>query len=612
LSGVLTSAGPQKQPDQPADRAGSRASSYRPLWRLLRLARPSGLTLGAAAALTVLSVVGTLQFPLLTRQLVDHLAVGTSGRASILLLAGVMSGAALCSALSAYLLSRVGHGLIAVLRNRLIEQLLALPVEAFDQGSTGERVSRILSDCQSISELATRQVANLLSGVLVLTGSITVLMILDVRLTLTVVGCIVLAAAVVIPLATLLEGLARSTQDRTARLSGILTHVFAEIRLVKAFTAEGRERERSRQEVNDIRRLGVRVAAISAVLGPLISLSLTASILAILIYGSSRVSSGSISIGTLTAFILYVFNVAVPLIQLTTFLEELHKAKGASARIAGLLSSAPEPVQGTAVGNRRGTLEFHAVSFHYPGRRPDVLDGLDLVFRPGTTTALVGASGAGKTTVLSLILRFYTARRGAITYDGRPICDFSLPEWRMRIGYVSQSAPIMPGTIRDNITYGLTGNYPDEVVRAAADKAGALTFIDPLPKGLDSLLTEQGANLSGGQRQRIAIARMFLRDPDILILDEATSSLDSETEHRIKLALEALMRGRTNIIVAHRLATVMHAERIYFLENGRISGCGKHDELLRSHPRYAQLVARQFGRAAEPGPTDELRVGIGK
>jgi ATP-binding cassette subfamily B protein AbcA/BmrA len=475
-------------------------------------------------------------------------------------------------------------------------------VASFDRESTGERVSRVLNDCQSISELATRQVVNLLSGVLVLTGSIAVLLYLDVRLTLTVLGCIVVAFGVVIPLAALLEGLARSTQDRTAKLGGILTHVLSEIRLVKAFTAEAREVERSRREILDIRRLGLRVAKISAALGPLISLSLTAAVMAILIYGSARVSSGSISIGTLTAFILYIFNVAVPLIQLTTFLEELQKARGASTRIAALLQDEEEATAGRAMEGVRGALEFRAVSFAYPGRETTVLHGIDLMFRPGSTTALVGASGNGKTTVLALIERFYAPSAGEILYDGQPIGGFALAAWRERIGYVAQSAPIMPGTVRDNILYGLAAAYPDELVLAAAEQAGALEFIEQMPQGLDTVLSEQGANLSGGQRQRIAIARMFLRNPDILVLDEATSSLDSETEHRVKLALESLMQGRTNIVVAHRLSTIMHADRIYFIEGGRISGAGNHEELLASHPHYARLVARQFRRPTQDSP----------
>jgi ATP-binding cassette, subfamily B, bacterial AbcA/BmrA len=567
------------------------------LRRILHRVRPSGLVLAVTAAMSLVAAAGTLGFPVLTRKVVDELARGGSDRGTITLLAAIMLGAAVSSAVSSYLLSRAGHELIARLRTLLIGKLLRLPISSFDEESTGERVSRVLADCQCISELATRQAMNLLSAVLILVGAVAVLLYLDVWLTLTAFVCVVLSFGVAIPLATTLEGLALRTQDRTARLGGVLTHVLSEIRLVKAFTAEAHERERSLHEVQSIRRLGVEVAKVSAALSPLISLSVTAAILVILVYGSSRVSSGKISIGTLTAFILYIFNVAVPLIQLTTFMEELQKAKGASRRIASLMDCEEEATAGKTVEHLQGTLEFRNVSFRYPGRDRKVLHGLNLVLRPGTTTALVGASGSGKTTILSLIERFYPPTGGAILYDGKPICDFSLHEWRKHIGYVAQSAPIMPGTVRENIVYGLEGDYTDDMVRMAADKAGALEFIEQMPESLETILSEQGGNLSGGQRQRIAIARMFLRNPDILILDEATSSLDSETEHRVRVALQALMQGRTNIIVAHRLATVVHAERICFLEGGSISGCGGHDELLRSHPRYAQLVARQFSKS---------------
>ena len=568
--------------------------SFRHLWSLLRLARPWSWLLAVAAMLTLASVASTLAFPVLTSYLVDDIAHGVPARGVGALLAAVMLGSALASVVSSYLLSRIGHHMIAALRTRLIDKLLGLPVAAFDQESTGERVSRVLNDCQSISELATRQVINLLSGALVLLGSIVVLVSLDARLTLMLVSCIALAFGIIIPVAGLLEGLARSVQDRTAKLGGILTHVLSEIRLVKAFTAEPRERERSRQEIHDIRRLCVQVAKISAALAPLITLSLTAAILIILIYGSARVASGDITIGTLTAFILYIFNISIPLIQLTNFFEELQKARGASTRIVALLQHPEETTAGHALGSAHGTLEFRKVFFHYPARDAQVLHGIDLVFRPGTTTALVGASGNGKSTVLALIERFYAPTDGHILYDDKPIDELALTAWRERIGYVAQTAPIMPGSVRDNIVYGLTGQYPTDLVRMAAEKAGALAFIDQMPHGLDTVLSEQGANLSGGQRQRIAIARMFLRNPGILILDEATSSLDSETEHRVQLALDALMQGRTNIIVAHRLSTVMHADRIYFLEAGQVSGCGTHDELMRSHPQYARLVARQF------------------
>jgi len=578
---------------------------YAPLWNLIRTGRPSRRRLAAATAIAVISTIGTLYFPILTRHVVDSLGADRGDRFDLAALAIVLVSSTLASAVSAYLLATVGYRLVATLRRTLTSKMFRLPVPSFDRETTGARVSRIISDCESISELATRQAINLVTSTLMLLGSVVVLVILDLRMTLTLLGCVVAAFAVVVPLTLQLDGRFRQIQDRTAKLGGILTHVFAEIRLVKAFTAEARETTRSRAEVESIEHLGCQVARINAALTPLVGLAISIAIVVILVYGTVRVSHHDVTIGTLTAFILYIFNVSTPLVQLVNFAAELQKAKGASSRITAILGEPEEATAGNGaiVEVRRGVLEFRAVAFSYPGREQPVLRGIDLAFAPRTTTALVGASGNGKTTVLSLIERFYEPTAGEIVHDGTPIRDIPLAAWRSRIGYVAQGSPIMPGTVRDNIAYGVAG-CSDELVRSAAERAGALSFIERMPQGFDTHLIEQGNNLSGGQRQRIAIARMFLRNPDILILDEATSNLDSETEHQIQIALRSLMTGRTNIVVAHRLSTVMHADRIYILDDGQVSGEGSHSELVASHAQYARLVEFQFRRQR---PTDDER-----
>lgn len=581
----------------------------RGLAHLVRIAQPARLPLAGATAFAIAAVAAVLSFPIFVRRFVDEIAAGTVQPASIVLLAGVLVGSSVAFTGAAYLLARVGHRVVAALRTRLIDKMLRLKVESFDRESTGARVSRVLSDCDAIADLVTRHAINLLTGVLLLAGAVTVMLVLDVRLTLAMLACVAAAFGVVVPVSFVLDRLSRRIQDRTAALGGILTHVFSEIRLVKAYTAEARERARCQQEVEQIRALGMKVARTSAALEPLMSFASSAAIVVILVYGTLRVSHGEISIGTLTAFILYIFSIANPLIQLTQFTAGLQKARGASVRIGEILQEPDEaaaPPPELPAQRHNGALEFRQVSFTYPGHDATVLRGIDLVFRPGTTTALVGASGNGKTTILSLIERFYEPTHGEILHNGAPVAAVPLVDWRRRIGYVAQGAPIMPGSVRDNIVYGLAGEFSDQQVRHAAEQAGAWSFIERMPLGLDTLLIEQGNNLSGGQRQRIAIARMFLRDPDILILDEATSNLDSETEHQVRVALEALMRGRTNVIVAHRLSTVMHADRIYFLESGRISGAGNHAELIATHPYYARLVARQF---REPALTDALLGG---
>lgn len=584
------------------------ASSHRELWRLIRSARPSAAMMVIAIAMATASVAGTLLFPIQAKWMIDRFGSDGFDPWPMLGLIAILAGAALLNAGSAYLLARVGYQVVARLRLQLVEKLLRLPVASFDSEGSGERVSRVVRDSESISELIARQSVNLVTGVLLLLGSIVVLLLLDMRLTLTLLASIGSAFAIMIPITFLLDGLSRRIQDSTARFSGILTHIFQEIRLVKAFTAEARERERSRKEIDGLKHLGLRVARVNVLLEPLMGLAMTLAIIVILIYGAARVSTGEISVGTLTAFILYIFNVATPLMQLTHFTAELQKAKGASARIAAILQEDEEKDRpGSAERTPGEPLEFQNVSFAYDGRTTPVLRGIDLRFEPGQTVALVGASGSGKSTLLALIERFYEPSSGRILYGGRPIEEFCLRQWRGSIGYVAQNAPVMPGSVRDNIVYGLDGEFCDEQVRSAARRAGALGFIEAMPQGMETVLIEQGNNLSGGQRQRIAIARMFLRDPDILILDEATSALDSETEHQVKLALDELMRDRTNIIVAHRLSTVMHADRICFLDDGCLSGIGSHLQLMATHPPYARLVERQFHRPSDPELTAQSR-----
>ncbi|RMC32354.1 ABC transporter ATP-binding protein [Paracoccus alkanivorans] len=580
------------------------ASGSTPLFRLIRAGRPSVTALIAATLAAAAGVACSLVFPLLTRKVVDTAGSGGLISETMSFLIAALLGATLFNALSSLLLARIGHNIVANLRQRLSDKMLRLTIPAFDREGSGERVSRIMRDCESISALTTTQTVNLITGTMMLIGVAVVLYSLDNALTMTLLGAMIAAFAVLVPLSMLLDGLSRRTQDEAARLSGLLTQVFGEIRLVKAFTAEERESRRIGKALEKLRRLGMRSSTVNTTLEPVIQLAMTAAIVTILIYGASRVSVGTMSVGTLTAFILSILNVISPLMQLTMFMAEFQRAKGASARIAVLLdeteeeylTSDPAPAEG-------GELRFEHVSFAYQaddGDRQPVLQDLSLAFAPGSTTALVGPSGSGKSTILSLIERFYLPSEGRITLNGTDIARIPLQDWRRMIGYVPQNAPIMPGSMRDNITYGLTGNFTDDQIRDAAARADALSFIETLPRGLDTNLIEQGNNLSGGQRQRIAIARMFLRDPRILILDEATSALDGETESQVKASLDRLRAGRTNIVVAHRLSTVFDADLIVFLEGGQVSGSGTHAELVATHEFYARLVGRQNHAATRP------------
>ncbi|MBR3215279.1 MAG: ATP-binding cassette domain-containing protein, partial [Exiguobacterium sp.] len=289
---------------------------------------------------------------------------------------------------------------------------------------------------------------------------------------------------------------------------------------------------------------------------------------------------------------LYLFQIITPLITMSEFLTRLQKARGATERIAELLEVRPEPYSTHEEMIHQTTLSFEDVAFHY-GTEP-VIQGLTLQVSPGTTTAIVGRSGAGKTTLFSLVEQFYLPTAGTIRYGNREIQTYGRDTWRQIIGYVAQDSPVLSGSVRTNIVYGLRHEASDDEIKEACEMANAWSFIETMPEQLDTEIGERGIRLSGGQRQRLAIARALLRNPQILLLDEATSSLDSESERVVQEALDRLMVGRTTLVIAHRLSTVRHADQIVVLEDGQISGIGKHEQLLTENALYQRLVSQQL------------------
>ncbi|MDA8019668.1 MAG: ABC transporter ATP-binding protein/permease [Thermoanaerobaculia bacterium] len=570
-------------------------ASFRSLWRLIRIGEPPAALLAFALFLALLEIGGSLWFPILTRDLVDQLGAEAFRAATVWLLAAVLVAASIVGALARFLLSKVGLRLTAKLQSRLLSRVLRQKMTFYDQRTTGELVSRVTSDSDSVSDLIATQVANFVSGVLLLVGSAVVLWFLDVQLTLVLVSMIVAAFVFSLPVLLKLESIGRDQQDKLASFSSLLTQVLSEVRLIKAYSAEEREIGRGRHEIEGLRDVGLRAARIQVALEPIMGLSITLALIAILGYGGIRVARGDLSVGTLTAFILYIFNVVTPLVQLSAFFSAYQTAKGATERIREILDLDEEDLtQGLVAMSPGQSIHFDDVTFAYSVDREPVLHGVGMTFEAGSTTAIVGASGSGKSTVLALLERFYEPTDGQIRYGDVPIRDLALGRWRSLLGFVSQSAPVLRGTLRDNLCYGMDDDADEGAVMSAVRAAELADFVEALPDGLQTLISEVGSNVSGGQRQRIAIARVLLRNPAVLMLDEATSSLDSETEARVQKALDTVMEGRTNIVVAHRLSTVQHADRIYVLESGEVTGVGTHEELLSSHSYYARLVERQF------------------
>lgn len=562
--------------------------------------RPAVWIIVAAVVLGLGETGLSLLIPLLTMNLVEEASASMLQGATIAVLAAVFIFQTAMSGFSVYAMSYVGQYVIGGLRKEVWERVLRLPVSFFDRNASGETMSRVTNDTNVIKEFIIGHVISFLGGIISVVGGVVILLNLDWRMTLLMLGAVPASLLVLWPLGNRMFKVSKAMQDETAMFQGDLGRVLTEIRLVKSSLAEEEERKQGKLRIMGLFRFGLQEAKIMSIVTPLM-MTVMLLILVILIgYGGVRVAQGTLSTGELVAIILYMFQIVMPFTQMASFFTQFQKAMGASQRIAELLDEPleePEEARSAAAkqdgaGTDRLPLRFDKVSFGYNPDRT-VLNDISFVAEPGAMTAFVGPSGTGKTTLFSLIERFYAPTGGQICYGDTPIDGMTLDAWRQRIAYVSQDSPMMAGTIRHNLAYGL-GQAEETSMLAALEAANLSEFIESLPDGLDTEVGERGVKLSGGQRQRLAIARALLRDPEILLLDEATAHLDSESEKLVQEALQKLMKDRTTLVIAHRLSTISSADRIVVLEEGRVTGQGTHSELLQSHELYAKLVKQQF------------------
>ncbi|QOJ81259.1 multidrug resistance ABC transporter ATP-binding protein/permease BmrA [Bacillus subtilis] len=574
-------------------------SKLKPFFALVRRTNPSYGKLAFALALSVVTTLVSLLIPLLTKQLVDGFSMSNLSGTQIGLIALVFFVQAGLSAYATYALNYNGQKIISGLRDLLWKKLIKLPVSYFDTNASGETVSRVTNDTMVVKELITTHISGFITGIISVIGSLTILFIMNWKLTLLVLVVVPLAALILVPIGRKMFSISRETQDETARFTGLLNQILPEIRLVKASNAEDVEYGRGKMGISSLFKLGVREAKVQSLVGPLISLVLMAALVAVIGYGGMQVSSGELTAGALVAFILYLFQIIMPMGQITTFFTQLQKSIGATERMIEILAEEEEDtVTGKQIENAHLPIQLDCVSFGY---KPDqlILKEISAVIEAGKVTAIVGPSGGGKTTLFKLLERFYSPTAGTIRLGDEPVDTYSLESWREHIGYVSQESPLMSGTIRENICYGLERDVTDAEIEKAAEMAYALNFIKELPNQFDTEVGERGIMLSGGQRQRIAIARALLRNPSILMLDEATSSLDSQSEKSVQQALEVLMEGRTTIVIAHRLSTVVDADQLLFVEKGEITGRGTHHELMASHGLYRDFAEQQLKMNAD-------------
>jgi ATP-binding cassette, subfamily B, bacterial len=591
-------------------RAGTKREGSRDLRQLRRLAaylRPyRGHVLGALLAL-VLASAAVLSLGIGLRYLVD----GGFGEArpaaldhAIEAVAVVIATLAVATYLRSYLVTWLGERVVADLRRDVYRHVLHLSPGFFEVTRTGEVLSRLTTDTSVVQTVIGASVTQALRNLLLVVGGVALLAVTNPRLTGFVLVVVPLVVVPIVVLGRRVRRQSRAAQDRMADVAGAAEEAINAIRTVQSFAQENREGARFAAATEGAFAAAARYARSRALLGAIIITLVFGAITVVLWLGGHDVLAGRITAGELSSFVFYATLVASAFGGLSDVFGDLQRAAGATERLFELLDAPAEvaaPAAPTPLpAHSQGALSFQGVTFAYPSH-PDrlVLGELDLEVRPGETVALVGPSGAGKTSVFQLLMRYYDPLRGRILFDSLPITALDPRAYRRRIALVPQEPVIFSADAAANIRYGRP-DAGDAQVRAAAEAAAATEFLDRLPDGFATFLGEKGVRLSGGQRQRIAIARAVLCDPAVLLLDEATSALDAENERLVQLALERLMQGRTSLVIAHRLATVLRADRIVVLDEGRMVEQGRHEDLLRRGGLYARLAELQFnlGRAA--------------
>ena len=587
--------------EQLLEAPAKRSARLRPLLALAPyVARYRGRALLAFIALTIAAVT-TLMVPVAVRRMIDFgftpegIAMINSYFSVMLAVVAVLAGA---SAARFYLVMTIGERVVADIRRDVFAHLISLSPSFFDSARSGELISRLTADTTQIKSAVGPSVSVALRNLMLFLGATTMMVITSPRLS----GLVLLAIpAIVIPLVAFgrwVRRLSRSAQDTLADATAYASELVGAIRTVQAYTSEPLARTRFGGEVEQAYEAARSSTRARAVLTGIIIFIVFSSVVTVLWIGSHDVLVGSISPGRLGQFVLYAVFAAAGLGQLSEVWGEVSTASGAAERLFEILRvksaiavpAVPRPLPVPA----RGDVSFENVSFAYP-TRPDALaaDGVTLAVRAGEKVAIVGPSGAGKSTLFHLLLRFYDPASGTISFDGVPIKAADPRELRSRMALVPQDSVVFAATARENIRFGRP-EADDAEVERAADLAHATEFIRRLPGGFDAHLGERGVTLSGGQRQRIAIARAILRDAPLLLLDEATSSLDAESETLVQTALEELMRHRTTLVIAHRLATVLSCDRIMVMDQGRIVEQGTHASLVAAGGLYARLARLQF------------------
>ncbi len=568
------------------------SSSLKKALRLLKFIRPYKFQFIIGLIFLLLTGISSLAFPKLTGTLVDAQNLENVNRVGLILIT-VFLAQSVFSYFRIYLFEYVTQNMLANLRETTYSHLIRLPMSFFSARRVGELNSRIAADISQLQTTFTTALAEFLRQIVIIIGGMVMLSMISLRLTMFMLAIVPVLALAAVFFGKFIRKLSKEAQNSVAESNTIVEETLQGIANVKSFANEFLEMTRYSKKMKDIVGVSLKAAKFRGAFVSFIVFALFSAIIAVVWYGIILRQQGEMSNGDLISFVLYTIFLGASTAGIADLYSQLQKAVGSTEHLMEILEEIPEPIDlkfekngfsrdggSISEGKIDGLVSFKNVAFFYPSRKEtEVLKNISFEVEKGEQVAIVGQSGGGKSTIVSLLLRFYDVSSGNICIDGKNIKDFSLTGLRNQMAVVPQEVLLFGGTIKENIAYGKPG-ATDQEIMAAAEKANAKQFVESFPEKYETLVGERGIQLSGGQRQRIAIARAVLKNPAILILDEATSSLDSESERLVQDALEKLMKGRTSFVIAHRLSTIRKADKILVVDKGIIKEEGTHEELM--------------------------------